>query len=395
MRILMIAPEPFFSPRGTPISIYHRLKAFSRLGIQTDLVTYHLGRDPHIDGVRIFRIPRLPLVRQIKVGPSYVKPFLDAAVFLKAVAMLASGRYQAIHAHEEAAYFAVPLASLFGLRLLYDMHSSLPQQLVNYGFSRNPWLRKLFASMERSVLRRADTVITICPDLQEHVARQGESGKSFLIENTSVEPPPKDVDRLTRELRRRLGLDGRPLVVYTGTFEKNQGLELLIQGAGQVLSEFPRAAYLFVGGRPDQIDRLGRLAREQGREDHFIFPGTRPLEEIPVYLAAADVLVSPRSKGTNTPLKIYSYLASGKPIVATDLETHRQVLDDRVARLVPPTAEGLAGGIRDLLGDPSGARNLARAAGELVREKYSYRSYLNKTRRTLEHLQGRQLLAVA
>ena len=75
--------------------------------------------------------------------------------------------------------------------------------------------------------------------------------------------------------------------------------------------------------------------------------------------------------------------------MATDLETHRQVLDDRVARLVPPTAQGLAGGIRDMLRDPSRAGNLARAAGELVREKYSYRSYVDKTRRALEHLQKR------
>lgn len=388
MRILMIAPEPFFSPRGTPISIYHRLKALSRLGIHTDLVTYHLGRDPAIEGVRIFRIPRLPLIRRIKVGPSYLKPFLDAAVFIKALTMLASGRYEAIHAHEEGAYLALPLASLFGLRLLYDMHSSLPQQLANYGFSRKPWLRLLFARMERSVLRRAHTVITICPDLQNHVAREGASEKSFLIENTSVEPPPKDIGRLTQELRRRLGLDGRPVVVYTGTFEKNQGLELLIQGAGEVFAEFPRTAYLFVGGRQDQIDRLRRLARQHGGEDHFFFPGTRPLEEIPVYLAVADVLVSPRSQGTNTPLKIYSYLAAAKPIVATDLETHRQVLNDRVARLVPPTAEGLAEGIGELLRDPERARGLARAAGELVRQRYSYRSYVDKTRRVLEHLQG-------
>ncbi len=388
MRILMIAPEPFFSPRGTPISIYHRLRAFSRLGIHVDLLTYHLGQNLDIDGVRIFRGPRLPLVRRIKVGPSLIKPFLDLMLFFKAIAMLATGRYDAVHAHEEAAYFSSPLASLFGLRLLYDMHSSLPQQLKNYGFSRNPWLLFLFARMERAVLRRADTVITICPDLQDHVTRQGNGLKAFLVENYSVEPPPRDIDRLTAELRERLDLAGRPLVVYTGTFERNQGLELLIQGADRVLSEFPRAVYLFVGGRSDQIDRLRQLARRHGREDHFRFPGTRPLEEISIYLAAADVLVSPRSRGTNTPLKIYSYLAAGKPIVATDLETHRQVLDDQVALLVPPTAEGLARGIGDLLRDPARAGRLAGGARTRVREKYSYDSYVEKTRRVVEHLKG-------
>ena len=69
-------------------------------------------------------------------------------------------------------------------------------------------------------------------------------------------------------------------------------------------------------------------------------PHQRPAEEIPAFLDAADVLVSPRSLGTNTPLKIYQYLRSGRPIVATRLLTHTQVLDDEVAILTEPTAAG-------------------------------------------------------
>ena len=100
------------------------------------------------------------------------------------------------------------------------------------------------------------------------------------------------------------------------------------------------------------------------------------------------MLVSPRSEGTNTPLKIYSYLAAGKAILATDMETHRQVLDQETALLVPPTAQGLAGGIRDLLTDRSRRDGLARGARQRVEEKYSYRSYLDKTRGVYEYLES-------
>jgi glycosyltransferase involved in cell wall biosynthesis len=389
MRILMIAPEPFFSPRGTPISIYHRLNAFSRLGMRVDLVTYHVGQDMDIPGVRIFRIPRLPLIRRVKVGPSYIKPLLDLFLFFKAAAMLHAGRYDVIHAHEEAAYFSIPLAALSGSRLLYDMHSSLPQQLANYGFTRSAVLTALLARLERAVIRRADGIITICPDLRRHVDRHGGGGKQFLIENTSVGEPLKNPGRQAADLRNRLGLGEKPLVVYTGTFEQNQGLELLIEGAPEVVAEFPEVVYLFVGGRSDQIERLRRLAAQRGIQKNILFPGTRPLDEIPVYLAAADVLVSPRSEGTNTPLKIYSYLAAGRAILATDLETHRQVLDEQTALMVLPTASGLAGGLRGLLRDRSRREMLARGARRRVREKYSYRSYLEKTREVLEFLDGR------
>jgi glycosyltransferase involved in cell wall biosynthesis len=88
-------------------------------------------------------------------------------------------------------------------------------------------------------------------------------------------------------------------------------------------------------------------------------------------------------------LKIYSYLAAGKAILATDLETHRQVLDEQTALMVLPTASGLAGGLRGLLSDRSRREMLARGARKRVREKYSYRSYLEKTREVLEFLDGR------
>ena len=86
---------------------------------------------------------------------------------------------------------------------------------------------------------------------------------------------------------------------------------------------------MLAGGKPDQVARARAQARAAGIDDVTIFAGERPASEIPAYLLAADVLVSPRSRGTNTPLKIYQYLRSGKPIVATRLLTHTQVLERR------------------------------------------------------------------
>jgi glycosyltransferase involved in cell wall biosynthesis len=152
------------------------------------------------------------------------------------------------------------------------------------------------------------------------------------------------------------------------------------------VAEFPQAVYLLVGGRPDQLESLQTLAIQQGVERHFLFPGPQLFGDVPVFLEVADLLVSPRSHGTNTPLKIYSYLASGKPIVATDMETHRQVLDDHTAILAPPTAEGLAQGIRALLADASLRERIGQRGRQLAEEKFSYRSYLARIREVLDHL---------
>jgi glycosyltransferase involved in cell wall biosynthesis len=144
-----------------------------------------------------------------------------------------------------------------------------------------------------------------------------------------------------------------------------------------------------VGGRADQLESLRAMAVQEGVEEHFLFTGPQPFENIPVFLGISDLLVSPRSHGTNTPLKIYSYLASGKPIVATDMQTHRQVLTDETAMLVPPDAEGLGEGIRRLLGDAALRERIGQDGWQLARESFSYRTYLSRIQEAFDYVNGR------
>src|SRR4030095_10801203 len=123
------------------------------------------------------------------------------------------------------------------------------------------------------------------------------------------------------------------------------GLDLLFAAMRTVLAARPDARLVLAGGRPDQIEAARARTAEAAVAHAVVFAGQRPAEEIPAFLDAADVLVSPRSTGTNTPLKIYQYLRSGRPIVATRLVTHTQVLTDDVAILTPATADGFADGI--------------------------------------------------
>src|SRR5690606_18828105 len=117
-----------------------------------------------------------------------------------------------------------------------------------------------------------------------------------------------------------------------------------------------------------------------------VFTGQQPAEEIPAYLDAATLLVSPRSSGTNTPLKIYQYLRSGRPIVATDLRTHTQVLSRETAMLVAPTAEAMAAGMVEIFDNPSLGAAIGARAAALAATEYSEEAYIAKTRRACERL---------
>ena len=85
MKILMIAPQPFFQPRGTPFSVLGRLHALSELGHEVDLITYHIGQNVKIPNVTIHRIKNIPFIRNIKIGPSLAKIPVDFLVFLKSI----------------------------------------------------------------------------------------------------------------------------------------------------------------------------------------------------------------------------------------------------------------------------------------------------------------------
>jgi glycosyltransferase involved in cell wall biosynthesis len=388
MRILMIAPEPFFEPRGTPFSEYHRIKALIALGHTVDLVTYPFGRDVTMPGLRVFRCARPPLMTGIGIGPSWRKVPLDFALLLTACRRVMTGTYDAIHSHEEGSWFGVVLAGLLRLPHLYDMHSSLPQQLTNFAYSRSRIVKAAFAGLERFVVRRSRVVIVICPQLEEVVRGIDTAVPSVLIENApgSGEAP---VEGSGLAVRRALDIAaGMPVVLYTGTFEAYQGLDLLFASMRSVLAERPDARLVLAGGQPEQIEAARRQAAAAGIGASTIFAGQRPAEEIPAFLDAADVLVSPRSLGTNTPLKIYQYLRSGRPIVATRLLTHTQVLDDEIAFLTPPTAEGFGAGILAALGDPERARAVGARALHLAETKYSYEAYLARTRQACAHLFG-------
>jgi len=395
MHILMIAPEPFFEPRGTPFSEFHRIRALTGLGHTVDLVTYPFGRDVDMPGLTVHRCLRPPFMTGIGIGPSWKKVPLDAAIALTAIRLAATRRYNAVHSHEEGGAIGVVLAKCLGVPHLYDMHSSLPQQITNFGFGHAKWLTWIFAKLERFMIRQSRVVIVICEELGTTVKGVAPEIPSVLIENA---PGSGEAPRAGSGLgiRRSLGLDETtPVVLYTGTFESYQGLDLLYDAMREVIRQRPDARLVMVGGEPAQIQRAREAVTRNGLGEAVLFTGQRPFEEVPAYLDAATVLASPRSTGTNTPLKIYQYLRSGRPIVATRLRTHTQVLSEDTAFLADPTPAAFAAAIVSALADPDAAKAVGDRARALAELKYSDEAYIAKTSTAVAILSGERREGVA
>lgn len=388
MKILMIAPEPFFEARGTPFSVFHRSKALGKLGHKIDLVTYPLGEDVAIKNVDVYRIPKVPCINHVAIGPSLTKIPLDIVLFFKSLYMLIKSRYDCIHVHEEAAVMGCILKKIFNIPLIYDMHSSIPQQLINFNFTKNRFLIKIAVIGEKRIIKNSDVVIAICPHLGETVHDIDKNKKVVIIENTPLADQHtivtvEDIEKLKKEL----GIGNNKVVLYTGTFEYYQGIDLLLKGIPQVIAKINDVRYVLVGGEPEQIKEAKNLANSLNINNYVLFTGKRPVDEMAAFMAIADILVSPRTIGTNTPLKIYSYLKSGKPIVATNLLTHTQVLDETVSILTAPEPDAFADAIIRLLTDDKLRKEIGQKGMELANTKYTYDAFLQKNEQVYMYIE--------
>lgn len=373
-RVLFLAPQPFYQERGTPIAIDLALRVLSEEGHDVDLVTYPEGEPRAYARLEHRRLPRIPGVHHVPPGFSWKKLLYSTSLAPFSLRQARRRRYDLVHAVEEAVFVARGLKTALGLPYVYDMDSSVADQLVE----KKRWLRPLapaFASLERRVIRDAAAVLAVCPALVDRATAAG-ARRVVLLQDISLLDlfsPGTDV----ADLREELGRD-TPLLVYVGNLERYQGIDLLLQGLAQA-NRTTAVALAVVGGAARDVARYREMTAALGIAARVRFFGPRPLRDLGAYLAQADIVVSPRITGNNTPMKIYTYLDAGRALLATRIESHTQVLEDQVAYLVDPEPEAMAAGILRLAADPALRQPLAGAAQQVARERHRWPAY----RRTL------------
>lgn len=388
-RVLLLAPQPFFANRGTPINVRAMAEVLAAGGYEVSLLTYHCGCDIEIPGVNHIRSFAVPWIKQVPIGPSWTKIFLDIILCFKAAGLVFTRRFDVLHGVEEGGCIAGMFALMRGLPYIFDMDSSMPDQLQNSGFLRANWALSLIRTLESFFIRQSSAVLTVCTALSERAKQYSPETVVFQVEDFPCESSVSVNAELAGKLRKEHFAEDRKVILYTGNLESYQGIDLLlrsfallIQAEGSSQRVLPLLA-LVGGGSADspEIKRYVALAGELGIRDHLRFFGSRPAEEMGTFMALADVLVSPRAEGENTPLKIFSYMAAGKPIAATNIRSHTQVLDDESAFLAQAEPEDFSKILAAALHDEEKTRMVVSNAERLVRTKFNRESF---ERRLLE-----------
>lgn len=338
LRILHVLDHSIPLHSGYAFRTRSILRGQRALGWQTHHVTSaKQGATPQsyelIDGLAFYRSPalarwmaRLPLLGQLAVISGLAARLLQVARDVKP---------DILHAHSPAlnAVAALRVGRRLGIPVVYEVRGFWEDAAADHGTSRAWGPRyRLTRGLETWAMRRADAVTTICEGLRADIVGRGiASAKVAVIPNAVDAADLAGTGHGDAGLKARLGLEGRTVLGFIGSFYAYEGLALLLRALPALLVARPEVVLLLVGGGP-QEDELKRLAQALGLARQVRFAGRVPHQQVAAYYEAIDVLVYPRLKmrltDLVTPLKPLEAMAQGRLLVASDVGGHRELIQD-------------------------------------------------------------------
>ena len=380
MKILILAPEPFFSLRGSSIRLCHTMRALAEAGHKVELLCYPRGEHTEISGVQVFRVPSCPGLGLFAGRDMWCKFFMNAYMLLAAGRRLMRGGYDVVHVVQSSTWFAGCLKWIFRIKLVCDIYGPLRETLRDTTsiLSRPflPWKEAL----SRKTLRAADLIIARSAGMAISLGKDFSKVHIAQIEDAPLAASFQSDLEGADAFRKKYDVGHVPVILYAGGFDSAQGVDMFLRAAPRIRKGFPDVCFLLVGGLADQVAKMRKLAESLDILDNCLFTGKRPMSEVPAYMTAASVLVSPHLRTPYPVSKIFTYMQSGKPIVATRVAAHTEVLDETCAILVAQQADALAEGVLRALREPLLSKALGVEAMSRVAAQYGVSSFKHKLR---------------
>lgn len=334
MKILVIAPTPFFADRGTHIRILEEALALERRGHEITIATYHIGRDVRAEidtKIDIRRILRLLFwYKKLEAGPDWQKLILDLMLIRKVFNLARTQQPDVIHAHlhEGVLIGWVVKRILFWrkMKLVADFHGSLTKEMVSHGYLGAGLLKKIFAAVEKIIDNLGDSAITSSWENTEEIKSLRKDGKvETILDGVNLGYYVEIGDK--ESLRRELELpQGKKIISYTGALVMNKGIQNFLDAIPLVL-EKTKDVFFVIAGFP--IEGAERFVEQKGIKEYVRLVSPLNYFELSKILAASDAGVDPKDSSTRQASgKILQYMAAGIPVICYERENNRRYLEE-------------------------------------------------------------------
>ena len=242
-------------------------------------------------------------------------------------------------------------------------------------YESRKFIRRIFEKLtDKVAMALSNRIVVLSEWSKRRLTEIGDIAPSKILVSPSGTNTNLFMPLNKTECCKEIGLDPSFFYIgFTGSFFEYQGLDVLIKSAPFILDKYPNSKFLLVGDGP-MMTEWKRVVLSMGLEDSFIFTGQVPYKEVHKYIGAMDICVAPHHKETNqaSPVKLFDYMACGRPIVASDIDVVREIsADSRCVLLIEPENPiSLANGILSLLENKDDRLLLGNLCRELVLSKY-------------------------
>lgn len=354
MKILVIAPTPFFADRGTHIRILEEALALEKLGHQITIATYHIGKDidksvdTKIDVRRIRRL--LFWYKKLEAGPDWQKILLDLMLIRKAFYLARTQKPDVIHGHlhEGVLIGWIIKKALFWrkMKLVADFHGSLTKEMVSHSYLSGGILKKIFFAIEKWIDNLGDVAVTSSEENTRDIIKLRKNHDVVTVldgANVShyLNKPEKEQLRVEFELPK-----DKTIVTYTGALIMNKGIQYFLDAIPLVIKENPNIFFV-IGGFP--AEGVNEFIRQSKLEDYVRVVSPLDYFELPKLLLSSDIGVDPKDSSTlQASGKILQYMAAGLAVVCFDRDNNRRYLGEGAVYSQEISAEGLAQAMLEL-----------------------------------------------
>ncbi len=351
MKILVIAPTPFFADRGTHIRILEESLALEKLGHEITIVTYHIGKDIQSEvetNIDIRRIRRwLFWYTKLEAGPDWQKILLDLLLIRKALYLAYVQRPDIIHAHihEGVALGWIVQKCLFWrkIKLVADFHGSLTKEMVSHSYLNGGFLKGLFSWAEKWINNMGDAALTSSAENTQEIEHIRKDHKvQTVLDGANLFYFEKLPSKSALKIEFELPAD-KVIVTYTGALVPNKGVQYLKEAILAVLQKNPNIFFVIAGFPAED---MSEFVAQNKLETSVRVISPLSYFKLPAILAASDIGVDPKDSSVRQASgKILQYMAASLPVVCFDRQNNRTYLDQGGQFAHEISAQGLAGEI--------------------------------------------------
>jgi len=351
MKILIIAPTPFFADRGTHIRILEEALALEKNGYSVSVVTYHIGKkisEKIKTDIKIHRIPKLLFwYKKLEAGPNWQKVILDILLIFKTLQLVLIKKPDIMHAHlHEGALIGWIVQKTFfwrKIKLVADFHGSLTKEMVSHNYLKGGIPQTFFAALEKFINNLGDFAIASSGELADELKKIRKDGKvKTVLDGVNLES--YDLKETKDDIRKELNLPlDKIIVIYAGSLIANKGIQYFLETVS-IVKKNTDNIFFIIAGFPAEATR--KYIQENNLKNDVKLISPLSYFNLPKILKAGDVGVDPKDSSIGQASgKILQYMGAGLPVICFNRINNRKYLKKGAYYSNSISARGIADGI--------------------------------------------------